>query len=184
MIEKFNYKKNVNINPGSGLLNGQGRGTLATCRYGFFPMSYNGCEIIAIYNMRYLLGIPDELCNIAREVYPYGHAFCGVFGTWPFAIGKYFKDNKIPMIYNKEYAKFRKSFANHKFAVITFWNARHPFKGIHTVAIENVEDGVRIYNKTNGTTEPVTVKSIDDYMDEHRFICGYTSVRNEPKENA
>ncbi len=176
MIEKFNYKKNLNIDPGRGLLNGQGRGTLSTCRYGFFPMSYNGCEIIAIYNMRYLLGIPAELRDIAKEVYPYGHAFCGVFGTWPFAIGKYFKDNGIRVKYNKVYNSFKEDFAPRKYAVITFWNARNPFKGIHTVAIENTQEGLRIYNKTNGTTEPVTVNSIDDYMDEHRFICGYTAL--------
>ena len=180
MIERFNYKKNVTIDPGKGTLNGQGKGALATCRYGFFPMSYNGCEIIALYNIRYLLGIPEELCNIAKEVYPYGHAFCGVFGTWPFAIGKYLKDNHIPYIYDKEYGDFSKTFSSGKYAVITFWNAHHPFKGIHTVAIENVPEGVKVYNKTNSATEPVVVESLDGYMDAKRFICGYT-VKNSSK---
>ena len=173
MVEKFNYKKNKNILLEPGTLNGQGKGTLSTVRYGFFPMSYNGCEIIALYNLRFLTGNPAPLCEIAKEVYPYGNAFSGVFGTWPWALGKYLKDNHIAVLFDKDYINFRERFKKHRYAVITFWNAWHPFKGIHTVCIENVENGVKIYNKTNGKTEPVTVCCLDSYMDRHRFICGY-----------
>ena len=38
MIEKSNYKKNKSIDLGDILLNGQGVGKLATCRYGLFPI--------------------------------------------------------------------------------------------------------------------------------------------------
>ena len=68
MIERFNYRSNRDIDLGSEPINGQGTGSVSVCRYGLFPMSYNGCEIIAVYNLRLLLGTPRPLCDIAREI--------------------------------------------------------------------------------------------------------------------
>ena len=70
MIERFNYRSNRDIDLGGEPINGQGTGSVSVCRYGLFPMSYNGCEIIAVYNLRLLLGTPRPLCDIAREIYP------------------------------------------------------------------------------------------------------------------
>lgn len=175
MIEKYNYKINKEINPGDGLLNGQDCGKLATCRYGFFPMSYNGCEIIAAYNFRMLLGIPEPLCEIAKEIYPYGNWLSGVFGTKPSALGRYCKDNNIPVTKYKDYYAFRENFKQKKYAVITFWNADTIFKGIHTVCIENITEGINIYNKTNKSQYAVVTETLDHYMDAGRFICGYVA---------
>lgn len=179
MIEKFNYKVNKNIQLDGGPLNGQGVGPLSTLRYGFFPMSYNGCEIIAVYNMRCLLDCPVPLCEIAREIYPYGNSFSGLFGTWPKAIGRYFRENHIPMHKNTDYYRFRNDFTKYRFAVITFWNARHPFKGIHTVAIERVKEGIKVYNRSNSGSKPVIYPNLDSYMEAQRFICGYTANRSK-----
>ncbi|MBQ6467849.1 MAG: hypothetical protein IJJ61_07880 [Clostridia bacterium] len=173
MIEKSNFKKNIEVELEKGLLNGQGAGNLATCRYGFFPMSYNGCEIIAVYNLRCLMGIPVPLPDVAKEIYPYGNAFSGLFGTWPGALERYFKENNLPVHKIDDYYAFRNEFEHHKFAVISFWNANHIFKGLHTVAIENFSGGIKVYNRSNKCTYPVEYKSLDYYMDAHRFICGY-----------
>ena len=173
MIEKSNYKKNIRINPGEGLLNGQGVGKLATVRYGFFPMSYNGCEIIAVYNLRMLLGIPAPLAEIAKEIYPYGNSFSGLFGTWPSALRRYFRENSISVNEITDYDSFKQEFEKSNYAVISFWNAHHIFKGLHTVAIENVKEGVRVYNRSNKTDAPVIYTKLDDYMDKGRFIRGY-----------
>lgn len=173
MIEKFNYKVNKNIDLGEGMLNGQGCGKLAECRYGFFPMSYNGCEIIAVCNFRKLLGVPAKLCDIAAEIYPYGNSFSGLFGTWPSALGRYFKENSIEVTAVKDYCKFRDEFKLRSYAVISFWNARNIFKGLHTVCIENTPNGVRVYNRSNKTDVPVIYNCLDDYMDAGRFIIGY-----------
>ena len=48
MIERFNYRSNRDIDLGSEPINGQGTGSVSVCRYGLFPMSSNGCEIIAV----------------------------------------------------------------------------------------------------------------------------------------
>ena len=176
MIEKSNYKKKKSIDLGDILLNGQGVGKLATCRYGLFPMSYNGCEIIAVYNLRKLLGIQRPLSEIAKEIYPYGNSFSGLFGTWPSALRRYFRENGIQVTELTDYAEFREFFAGRRYAVISFWNARHIFKGLHTVAIENVPEGVKVYNRSNRTEIPVVYSNLDDYMDSGRFIRGYVAV--------
>ncbi len=176
MLEKSNYKKNKDIDLGNDLLNGQGVGKLATCRYGFFPMSYNGCEIIAACNFRRLLGIPAPLSEVAREIYPYGNSFSGLFGTWPSALRRYFRDNGIKVEELTDYEKFKSEFKGKSYAVISFWNARHIFKGLHTVCIENVPEGVKVYNRSNKTELPVIYSKLDDYMDSARFIRGYISI--------
>lgn len=173
MIEKNNYKKNIRIKLDDGLLNGQGCGNLATVRYGFFPMSYNGCEIIAVYNFRKLLGIPVPLADIAKEIYPYGNSFSGLFGTWPSALRRYFKDNSVSVLEITDFETFKEQFAGEKYAVISFWNAHHIFKGLHTVTIENVPEGVKVYNRSNKTNVPVIYSKLDDYLDSGRFIRGF-----------
>jgi hypothetical protein len=173
MIEKLNYKHNKNIILEGKTLNGQGVGNLAKCRYGLFPMSYNGCEIIAVYNFRQLLGIPAPLCDVAKEIYPYGNAIMGLFGTVPQALKKYFKDNNISVFKENNFYKFRNTFETKKYGIISFWNANNIFHGLHTVAIEKTPDGIKVYNKSNKASNPVVYKSLDYYIDADRFICGY-----------
>lgn len=177
MIEKLNYKINKDVELGEGMLNGQGTGKLAECRYGFFSMSYNGCEIIAITNLRRLMGIPVPLCEVAKEVYPYGNWVSGVFGTKPYALERYFRENNLPVHVVRKYDLYKKAFSESKYGISIFWNDKiNPLKGIHTVCIENTENGIMVYNRSNKKTEPVCYKSLDEYMIGKRFICGYYTV--------
>lgn len=173
MLEKFNYKRNANIDVGDGLLNGQGREPLASCRYGLFPMSYNGCEIIAARNLGIMLGNKKPLCEIAREIYPYGSALCGLLGTSPYALKRYFSENGFKTHMNKDYYTFKKRFRNKKYGVISFWNGDVIFKGLHTVALENSKDGISVCNCTNKGETPKVFDRLDDYVSPERFICGY-----------
>ena len=50
MLEKPNYKFNKNMPMPDRFINGQALGMVSRLRYGLFPMSYNGCEILAVYN--------------------------------------------------------------------------------------------------------------------------------------
>ena len=176
MIEKFNYKYNKSIFLDNNILNGQGIGNLAKCRYGLFPMSYNGCEIIAVYNFRWLIGIPVSLCDIAKEIYPYGNAVMGLFGTMPQALNKYFKDNDISACKENDFYKFRKEFDSKKYGIVSFWNTNSIFHGLHTVAIEKTSEGIIVYNKSNRIAHSVVYKSLDYYIDADRFICGYYHI--------
>lgn len=173
MIEKLNYKYNKDIDLGSDFLNGQGSGSLSICRYGLFPMSYNGCEIIAVYNLRLMLGKRVKLCDIAKEIYPYGSMLCGLFGTHPYALNRYFKENCLPVHMIKDYYRFRKTFAKKRYGILSFWNGNTIFKGLHTVAVENTPEGLKVYNRSNKKVDPVIYNNIDEYMDFGRFICGF-----------
>ena len=173
MFEKLNCRSNRSVDLGEDFINGQGCGAVSICRYGLFPMSYNGCEIIAAYNLGLMLGIKKPLCEIAKEIYPYGSLFCGLFGTHPYALARYFKDNGFDTHMNKDYYTFKKNFAKHSFGVVSFWNGKSVFKGLHTVAVENFDGGVRVYNKSNKADCAAVFNTLDEYLDSERFICGY-----------
>ena len=82
MLEKINYSHNKPIDIKDGFVNGQGKGAVSALRYGFFPMSYNGCEIIAAYNFLKLEGRNAfSLAEIARDMYKEVWAFCGLLGS-------------------------------------------------------------------------------------------------------
>ena len=66
MLEKKNYEVNKNISLPDSFINGQALGAVSRMRYGLFPMSYNGCEMIAICNYMRMLGKKE---NIAEEIY-------------------------------------------------------------------------------------------------------------------
>lgn len=173
MIEKLNYRSNRSVDVGKSCINGQGSGAVSICRYGLFPMSYNGCEIIAAYNLGFLLGKNKPLCEIAKEIYPYGSLVCGLFGTHPYALARYFRENGIGAHMNKDYNTFKRNFSKHRFGVVSFWNGNSIFKGLHTVAVENIDGVIRVYNKSNKSDRAAEFKSLDDYISFDRFICGY-----------
>ena len=180
MLERLNYRSNKNIDLGASLLNGQGSGPLSICRLGLFPMSYNGCEMIAAYNLRLLMGKPKPLSEITREIYPYGVFFWGIFGTNPLALKRYFRENGLPVQTELDDDRFRQSFAGAQYGILSFWNSdKTIFKGIHTVAVENTPDGLKVYNCTNRQVDPVTFPSLDAYMQGKKFICGYYAEPNK-----
>lgn len=174
MLERLNYRANKNIDLGASLINGQGSGAVSICRLGLFPMSYNGCEMIAAFNFRQLIGQPQPLADITREIYPYGVFFWGIFGTNPLALKRYFRENHLPVQMNLDYFRFRQQFAGAKYGILSFWNSdRTILQGIHTVTVENTPAGLRVYNCTNRKVDPALFPSLDAYMKGKKFICGY-----------
>lgn len=180
MLAKLNYNINKTVYLDDGPVNGQGCGKVSTMRYGFFPMSYNGCEMIATYNLLLLEGRSREghpLCEICREMYPQAWAFWGIFGSNVYVLDKYFKQHGIPCEKTLSLEKFIKTLDTTKYGIVSMWNAHHPFKGIHTVCVEKTEDGVRVYNRSNGRDYPVDYKSLYEVVDKPRFMCGYYLVK-------
>lgn len=174
MLEKMNYQVNRTIRLGEGTVNGQGVGPVSRMRYGLFPMSFNGCEMIALYNLLLLeeIGEPN-LADIALEMYPRSSVLMGLFGSNPYALRPYFKRRNIKCLRIIPRDKFFKKLDDAKYGVISFWNAKHPFKGIHTVCVEKIENGYRIYNRSNRKDVPVDYSTVDEVVDKSRFICGY-----------
>lgn len=174
MLEKRNYEINKTISIPDGTVNGQGVGPVSTMRYGFFPMSFNGCEMIAIYNLLYLekIGKPN-LADICLEMYPRSSVLWGLFGSNPYLLHRYFDKRKMPILRYLRRDRFFDKLQDSKYGVISFWNAKHPFKGIHTVTVERIENGYRIYNRSNRKEVPCDYATVDEVVDKCRFICGY-----------
>jgi len=180
MLGKLNYKVNRTIDLGEGPVNGQGCGQVSQMRLGFFPMAYNGCELIAIYNLLLLNGRKGHrLCDIAHEMYAPAWALCGVFGSNVYVLDLYFRRHGIPCEKTLSRDEFIKRLDEKGCGIVSMWNAHHPFKGIHTVCVEKTDAGIRVYNRYNGTDHPVEYSSLDEVVDKPRFMCGYTLVRGK-----
>ncbi|MBQ4245158.1 MAG: hypothetical protein II702_09610 [Clostridia bacterium] len=174
MLEKRNFKVNKTIDLGRGTVNGQGCGPVSKMRYGLFPMSYNGCEMIAIYNFLLLEGMENPgLAEIAREMYPKSGVLLGVFGSNPYLLHKYFDKRHIFIDRFFNLDKFFDHLRYSKYGIISFWNAHHPFKGLHTVCVEKTDEGIIVYNRSNKKEEPVLYKDYHEFVDKARFMCGY-----------
>lgn len=174
MIEKSNYEINKFIKLGDGTVNGQGVGPVSQMRYGLFPMSYNGCEMIAIYNFLLLEKMENPgLAEIAHEMYPKSGVLLGVFGSNPYQLHKYFDSRNIRVKRYYVLKNFFRQLESSKFGIISFWNSHHPFHGLHTVCVESTEKGIRVYNRSNKKDVPVDYKKYNEFVDQARFICGY-----------
>ena len=174
MIEKSNYEIKKYIKLGKGTVNGQGVGPVSQMRYGLFPMSYNGCEMIAIYNFLYLEKIDNpDLAKIAFEMYPKSGVLMGVFGSNPYLLHKYFDNRNIKIKRYYNIKSFFKQLESSKYGIVSFWNAYHPFHGLHTVCVESIKNGIRVYNRSNKKDVPVDYNDYSEFVDRARFICGY-----------
>lgn len=96
MLEKPNYKFNKNMPMPDRFINGQALGMVSRLRYGLFPMSYNGCEIIAVYNYMRLHGVKTNMADLALEIYPKGSVLMGLFGSNPYMLRRYFQSAVCP----------------------------------------------------------------------------------------
>lgn len=174
MLEKLNLKKNLKTEQFGDLINGQGLGYVAQMRYGLFPMSFNGCEMIAIHNLLLLEGRKgNTLSGICNEMYKTSCVFAGLLGSNVYVLEKYFTRHGMPVLKTLSRDKFFEILEHSKYGIISFWNADNPFKGVHTVCVERIEDGYRIYNRSNRRGEPAEYSTVDEVVSERRFMAGY-----------
>ena len=69
------------------MINGQALGHVSDMRYGLCPMSFNGCEVISVYNTLAYLGKPLPLPEISLYM-ERSRSLMGIFGCFPFSMGK------------------------------------------------------------------------------------------------
>ena len=174
MIEKLNYKKNIGITLPDGTVNGQGVGEISKMRYGIMPMSWNGCEIIAVYNFLIISSekiVPMQ--EIAREVYPYGSICWGFFGTDPNRLIKFFRDHSVTVQHTRKFDVFKSTFKGQKYGIVAFWNGMPMASSLHTVCIENRGGKIIVYNRSNRRNYPVAYDNLEEFCDKKHFIIGY-----------
>ena len=177
MLEKRNYEHNRKIDlesayPG-GYINGQGVGAVSEMMYGINHMSWNGCEMIAIYNAMHRIGKHVELRDVAREMYPISQVAMGFFGSNVYVLGRYFKRHGIPYTPILSYNNFFNQIREHKCGVCSFWNRRILFGSLHTVMVEFRDGKYVVYNRTNGRTEPAELSFRGNITSKKLFIIGY-----------
>ncbi len=132
----------------SELILDQNAGEISKTKFGLFPMSYNGCEVIAVYNAMHLLGKDCEIKKLIKHFYK-AH-LCLWFGLWGSNVKKLNKAvRNMPVICKRISLQYLLSARNGVY-VICFWNHHAPWHGIHTVACE-VRDGLfTTYNLYRG----------------------------------
>lgn len=175
MLEKKNYEVNKNLPLDKTVINGQAQGQVSKFKLGFFNFGYNGCEMIALYNAELLLGGNPNLAEITRQCYKRCVFFWGIFGSTPDCLRCYFKDKHIGYKAYRTYDGFFSRIKDGKVGVVSFWNANHPFKGLHTVCVQDVDGKLRVYNRSNNRTTPADYNSPEEFFPKGiRYIVGYT----------
>ena len=159
----------------TGYVFGQDTSPANQMRYGLYNLSYNGCEVIAVYNALKYLGKFKHLYYIIQEFELNGGSIWldGLFGTYPTAIGQYMKKQgfKVKTFYltktMDEYIQYGRCF------IIVYAHT----SGIHAVMARGTSDGKRIvvYNRYNNCTTTRIVSSISQLVKEDGFklIVGY-----------
>ncbi len=175
MLQKSNYIHNKAVGlEKDTVINGQGCGKVAKMKYGFFNMSFNGCEMIALHNSMVLTGRCSDLSEVCLEMYPKCQSLSGLFGSVPYLLGSFYKTRGIPYKCTLSYKKFFSLLGDYDVAVMSFWNENKPWNGLHTVAVKSINGKIRVYNRSNGRDYPVEYSSEQELMpDKTDFICGY-----------
>ena len=175
MLEKQNYRINQTVELPPDFINGQGVGAVSSMRYGLWPMSWNGCEMIAVYNAAHLLGHHEELADICLELYPQTSIAMGFFGSNVLRLGRYFEKRGIPFEKTFDYNAFFNELPRCRCGILSFWNHRRLFGSLHTVMVRwDAERGqLWEYNKTNGKDVPVPHDARALVTNKKLFIVGY-----------
>lgn len=135
------------------MINGQGIGEAAELRYGLFPMSFNGCEVIAVCNALEYLGIPQDICKV-RDFMKRYLVFFGLFGCNIYCLGRALAH------FGAEYEKSKS--ADGTAFIISAWTGK-PFRSsVHTVFCVRCADGIKVYNRYNNSPSELKYKSAED----------------------
>ena len=152
MLERINYQTNRLLEDKlpAGLLNAQDMGVLRQYRYGLFSFGWCGCEVIATYNFLQMIGKPQPLCEIAREIYRCGHLLLGFFGTNVYVLQRYLRRHGIAAYHTTDQTEFLTLAPKGACGIVSFWTGKPLRSSIHTVAYRMEPDGrVTVFNRYN-----------------------------------
>ena len=181
-----NLKKNTAaFGAHRGLVHGQRTKPACDMVYGTYPMSWNGCELIAVANVMELLGKPVPLPQVVYEfeLNRMHYLFSsGYWGTGPKALGRYFDAHGIAYSSARRPRDLEALAKNSTCGIISFWNNKRKGRvminffsgGLHTVAYRY--DGRRyyLYNLHSYDQGPRAVPDLREAYEGKRFIIGYT----------
>lgn len=170
---RFTRKQNFRYNSGrtevpefGRMISGQACGAVSGFRYGICPMSFNGCEVIAVHNALVWLGIPQKLADIAFRMERF-RVLMGLFGCNAYKIGKALS------FFGAENTRSRDT-AESSAYIVVFWTKRPFLSSIHTVFCVRTDNGTEVYNSSNGCIEKRIYKDIRQYIGRRKPIAVYS----------
>lgn len=175
----INYQNNKKLDSTvTGLVNGQGY--YSNWKFGVRTFDYNGCGVIATYNVMYLLNKKQKLSQVAYDIErKQGTLVWGFAGTDPTHPYEYFKEKGIPVKQYYSQSSFNTVFNNMKtsqYALVCFWNNKNDItKGAHFVAVSKTSSGDYIvYNYSSSERKAEKRSDLADVMNEGKgsLICG------------
>ena len=188
---KENYNKNKKLfkNYYKLAIYGQGTSPVKSMRYGDYNISYNGCELVAVYNVMRFINKKQNFAQIILE-FEINHMYyffnSGKYGTDPEDLKKYFRAHNVDFGYATRLDMFIKNIISkkNKCGIFSFWNnecKEHPFDfvsgGLHTVAYDYDAKTKKIttFNLYNSDTKVryFTINQLKNYILKHYFIIGY-----------
>lgn len=174
MLNNRNFEYNKKIPQGNGYINGQAKCSVSDMKYGLFTMAYNGCGVIALYNLMFFKGKKMSVADIAREIYPYSSILFGIFGNRMLRICRFFDSHRIKYKNVGKSADTISSFPKYDCCILGLWNGyRNPFKGKHFVFVRNVGGKAVVYNYSSYLTKPKTFDSLEEYLNGRRLTVAY-----------
>lgn len=157
-----------------GALNGQLALPFAGEKLGLGTYGKNGCGIIAVYNALQLLGCPQPLGEIgAAFVRHHRLLFGGLGGTAPRCIAAFFRERQIPCAGSFSCRRLTEDCGEGSVIVFTVMNARHPFRGFHTMAARKDFGGFTVYNVGPNDSGSRRCSSLRDAFPGGVFVRGY-----------
>lgn len=138
---RANYEHNLSCKLKDRMINGQGLGDVAKLKYGLCSMSFNGCEVISVYNALRYVGKPQPLQEIAYFLEKY-RMLMGVFGCNMFRLGKALEK------YGVKYKRISEIGDAPAF-IISFWTGKPFMSAAHTVFCVQEKDRICVYNRYN-----------------------------------
>lgn len=167
---KANYEHNCACEFSDRMINGQGMGDISKLKYGFFCMSYNGCEVISVYNALRYIGKPQPLQEIAFYLEKYRVLF-GLFGCNVYRIGKALKK------FGAEYERISEVGDTPAF-IISFWTGKRFRSSLHTVFCIRENGRIKIYNRYNNCDTVRYADSPEKLLSGHRPVVIY-ALKNQ-----
>lgn len=136
------------------MINGQGIGEVSELKYGLFPMSFNGCEVIAVYNALEYLGIPQNI-RIIRDFMKRYLVLFGLFGCNIYRIGGALNH------FGVEYSESKSADGAESF-IMSSWTGKPFLSTIHTVFCIRCSDNIKVYNRYNNLPSEKIYRSCED----------------------
>lgn len=157
--KEFNMSQNVQFP-----LNGQGVGTLKDLRIGKHNFSHSGCGAIATFNAMSVAGCEPKIEEIVEFYERKGLILYATMGVNPLGVKRYLSQQDVNWTKYSGKQDWDACLKDGQVGIMLYWWANAKNCGAHYVAIEKLEDGVRVYNVYNTRDCSFTYKDIQTFL--------------------